>query len=111
MMNQTKLKILSVSQNYYIRGGSDRIFLMTNELLERQGHQVISFAAQHPMNQPTSWAKYYPIGADFEHPGPADLWQTHKLHPSTFESCRHSCGANPSRVQTDLPGVYVGVQR
>lgn len=72
-MNQTKLKVLSGSQNYYIRGGSDRIFLMTNELLEKQGHRVIPFAAEHPRNQPTQWAAYFPVAADFEHPGPIDL--------------------------------------
>lgn len=72
-MNQTALKVLSVSQNYYVRGGSDRIFLMTNELLEKQGHRAIPFAAEHPKNQPTQWTRYFPVAANFERPGPIDL--------------------------------------
>jgi glycosyltransferase involved in cell wall biosynthesis len=69
----TKPTVLNVSQNYHLRGGSDRVFLALAELLEKQGHQVIPFTAAHPRNQPTAWDSYFPVAADFEQPGLVDL--------------------------------------
>lgn len=65
--------ILNVSQNHYIRGGSDRYFFTLAELLEKHGHQVIPFTAASPENEPTEWERYFPRGADFVHPGAGDL--------------------------------------
>ncbi len=67
------LTILNVSQNHYIRGGSDRYFFTMAELLEKHGHHVIPFTAKDPKNEPTEWDQYFPRGADFENPGPIDL--------------------------------------
>ncbi|MEW5828708.1 MAG: glycosyltransferase family 4 protein [Chloroflexota bacterium] len=67
------LKILSVSQNYHLTGGSDQVFFRTNAILSENGHTVIPFAAASPKNQPSEWSAYFPPAADFEHPGPADL--------------------------------------
>ena len=67
------LTILNISQNHYIRGGSDRYFFTMAELLEKQGHNVIPFTAANPKNEPSEWDKYFPRTADFENPGPIDL--------------------------------------
>lgn len=72
-MRREKPTVLNVSQNYYIRGGSDRIFFATTDLLKRRGHHVIPFAAADSRNQRTKWAPYFPAAADFERPGPLDL--------------------------------------
>jgi len=68
-----KLKILAVSQNYFVRGGSDRMFFLTSRLLEQHGHKVIPFTAANPDNQASEWSDYFPVAADFEKPGPIDL--------------------------------------
>ena len=65
--------ILNVSQNHYIRGGSDRYFFTLAEMLKKHGHQVIPFTAVSPKNEPSEWERYFPRGADFEHPGVSDL--------------------------------------
>ena len=65
--------ILNVSQNHYIRGGSDRYFFTLAEMLKKHGHQVIPFTAVSPKNEPSEWERYFPRGADFEHPGVGDL--------------------------------------
>ena len=65
--------ILNVSQNHYIRGGSDRYFFALAELLRKHGHQVVPFAAASPKNEPSEWDPYFPRAADFENPGPIDL--------------------------------------
>ena len=65
--------ILNVSQNHYIRGGSDRYFFALAELLRKHGHQVVPFTAASPKNEPSEWDPYFPRAADFENPGPIDL--------------------------------------
>ncbi|MDE0425126.1 MAG: glycosyltransferase family 4 protein [Candidatus Poribacteria bacterium] len=68
-----KRTILNVSQNYHVRGGSDRYFFTLAELLQKHGHRVVPFTAASPNNEPSEWEGYFPRGADFEHPGAGDL--------------------------------------
>jgi len=68
-----KISVVNISQNYYVRGGSDRYFFSLGELLEKHGHQVIPFASNQPQNQQTDWSKYFPRGVDFEQPNPMDI--------------------------------------
>ncbi len=65
--------ILNVSQNHYVRAGSDRYFFVLAELLRKHGHQIIPFTAADPENEPSEWERYFPRGADFKHPGVGDL--------------------------------------
>ena len=67
------LTIISISQNHYMRGGSDRMFFETNKLLQMQGHRLIPFTAADYRNKPTEWEKYFPIASDFERHAPIDL--------------------------------------
>jgi glycosyltransferase involved in cell wall biosynthesis len=67
------MKVLQVSQNLFVKGGSDRMFLDTCALLEQHGHTVIPFVARHPDNPPSPWDAYFPPAADFDHPGAGDL--------------------------------------
>ncbi|GAB4191187.1 MAG: glycosyltransferase family 4 protein [Phycisphaeraceae bacterium] len=67
------MRVLQVSQNLFVRGGSDRMFLDTCALLKRHGHEVIPFVAQHPDNPPSKFEKYFPVAADFVNPGLPDL--------------------------------------
>lgn len=67
------MKVLQVSQNLFIKGGSDRMFLDTCALLEAHGHTVIPFVAQHPDNPASAWSDYFPPAADFDHPSLSDL--------------------------------------
>jgi glycosyltransferase involved in cell wall biosynthesis len=67
------MKVLQVSQNLFVRGGSDRMFLDTCALLERYGHEVIPFVARHKENPPSKWDHAFPPAADFDRPGPLDV--------------------------------------
>ncbi len=58
------MKILQISHNYRIVGGSDAVFFATSELLGNAGHEVVPFCIDHPDNRPTSWSKYFPKAAD-----------------------------------------------
>ena len=67
------LTVLNISQNHFIRGGSDRYFFTMAELLQKHGHNVIPFTAANAKNEPSEWDQYFPRAADFEKPGPIDL--------------------------------------
>ena len=68
-----KSTILNVSQNYHVRGGSDRYFFTLAKLLQKHGHRVVPFTAANSNNEASEWERYFPRGADFEHPGAGDL--------------------------------------
>jgi len=67
------MTVLSISQNFHLRGGSDRVFFETNQILAEHGHQVIPFTVASEKNESTPWASYFPVAADFEHPKFKDL--------------------------------------
>ncbi len=67
------LTVLNISQNHFIKGGSDRYFFTMAEILKKHGHNVIPFTAANPKNEPSEWEDYFPRGADFDKPGPIDL--------------------------------------
>ena len=54
------MKILLVHKFYYVEGGAERYFFNVKQLLEEHGHEVIPFAMQHPRNEPTPYAAYFP---------------------------------------------------
>ncbi len=67
------MTVLKVSQNYYVKGGSDSYFFALSELLKSRGCEVVPFAAVDKRNLVSEWSGYFPLGADFESPGLADL--------------------------------------
>ncbi len=67
-----KLKILQISQDYRLRGGSDRVFFDTISILRKHGHEVIPFTAASEGATATKWSAYFPKGANFERPRPMD---------------------------------------
>ncbi len=67
------MRILNISQNYHIRGGSDTYYFLLEGLLKARGHEVVPFAARHPENLQTRWSAHFPLAADFERPKAADI--------------------------------------
>ncbi|MBW4698325.1 MAG: glycosyltransferase family 4 protein [Aphanocapsa lilacina HA4352-LM1] len=80
--------VLKVSQNYFVRGGSDRYFFSLAALLEKKGHRVIPFAARHRENLPTPFAPYFPDPVDFASPSPADLVRFVHSRPAALALAR-----------------------
>ncbi len=66
------MRILQISHNNHIVGGSDAVFMQTSALLRAAGHEVIPFCMQSPNNEPTPWADYFPRGADTRNARPRD---------------------------------------
>ena len=67
------MNILTVSQNYFVRGGSDRYFFGLNKLLREKGHQVIPFAGASEKNLPSEWAGFFPKAIDVKQPKTLEL--------------------------------------
>lgn len=73
------MRILAVTRSYRLTGGADRYALALQQHLEARGHVVIPFAARHPDNLPTPWARYFPPDLGFSRYGAGDkaraLWR------------------------------------
>lgn len=65
--------ILNVGQNYRLIGGSDRYLIELENLLEKKGHKVIPFTAKNKDNLDTEFARYFPVGANFNDPHLNDI--------------------------------------
>ena len=73
MTDTRKLTVLDAGQNYWLRGGSDKVLLDLESLLTTHGHEVIPFATSQERNLPTKWSSYFPATVDFESPGVGDF--------------------------------------
>ena len=54
------MRILNVSQNYFVVGGMDVAMFTLERVLSAHGHQVIPFAAADEQNRATPYARYFP---------------------------------------------------
>lgn len=57
---KNRMKILQINKFLFPYGGADNYFLNLCKLLERKGHEVIYFCMEHPHNQPSKFASYFP---------------------------------------------------
>lgn len=74
---ESRLSILNVSQNFFVRGGSDSYFLSLGELLAQRGNSVVPFCARSERDLPSDWTSFFPIGANFESPSALDVVRYH----------------------------------
>ncbi len=58
------MRVLQISHNHHITGGSDAVYFATSKLLQEAGHDVIPFCIASDQNAPTPWDRYFPAGAD-----------------------------------------------
>ncbi|UCF05273.1 MAG: glycosyltransferase family 4 protein [bacterium] len=59
------MRIVMVQTFYYYRGGDSTYMLNLTKLLEEQGHEVIPFAMEHPLNLPSPYSRYFVSEIDF----------------------------------------------
>lgn len=60
------MKVLLVNKFHYLKGGSERVYFATKDLLEKNGHQVVCFSMQDEKNLPCPEEKYFVPHVDFE---------------------------------------------
>lgn len=67
------MKIVLAGQNYWVNGGSDKVMIEHEKILQARGHDVIPFASASEQSLPTKWAKYFPKDVSFSQPKASDL--------------------------------------
>jgi len=58
------VRILQVSHNHHIVGGSDSVFFATSALLSNAGHEVVPFCLKSPNDISNKWRDHFPAGAN-----------------------------------------------
>lgn len=53
------MKIALVNYRYFVDGGPGRYMFNIKEILERNGHEVVTFSIKHPKNQPSEQEDYF----------------------------------------------------
>ena len=69
------MRILQVSHNFHVTGGSDTVFLETSRLLEQAGHQVVPFCIASDKNARSPWSDYFPSAANSGAPSMKDAFR------------------------------------
>lgn len=69
------MKILNISQNYHITGGSDSYMFALENLLSKNKHTCIPFCAKNPKNVTSQWEKFFPESFDFKSNSPKEALQ------------------------------------
>lgn len=59
------MKILLVNKFHYLKGGSEKVYFDTKELLEKNDHQVVCFSMEHEKNEPCADDQYFVSNVDF----------------------------------------------
>lgn len=72
LWHNSSVRILAITRTYRVTGGADTYALALQAALEAKGHIVIPFAARHPANRPTPWARYFPPELGFSGYGVRD---------------------------------------
>jgi len=60
------MRILQVNKFFYIKGGSERVFFNTIQVLENAGHKVICFSMKDERNFPSDYTKYFINNIEFQ---------------------------------------------
>ena len=68
------MKVLLLNNFHYLRGGAERAYFDTAEILRSHGHEVAFFSMQDPKNEPTKWSKYFVDNIDYNDSG-LSVWR------------------------------------
>ncbi|MCX7920327.1 MAG: glycosyltransferase family 4 protein [bacterium] len=63
------MRILLVNKFFYPKGGSEKVFFETAELMKKNGHTVRFFSMVAPENQPSSESEYFVSNINFKQSG------------------------------------------
>lgn len=65
-MASDKLKVLMINKYQFVKGGSERYMFDLQELLEKNGHEVIPFGMTDEKNTPSEYNKYFVDAIDYD---------------------------------------------
>lgn len=53
------MRVLQINNFHYIKGGADRVYFNTSELLEKNGHNVIHFSSSNAENLDSGYSRFF----------------------------------------------------
>lgn len=65
-MASDNLKVLMINKYHFVKGGSERYMFDLQELLEKNGHEVIPFGMADEKNIPSDYNKYFVDAIDYD---------------------------------------------
>ncbi len=60
------MKILLINKFFFLKGGTEKAFFDTANLLQKKGHSVVFFSMSHPENFESQFSRYFLSEIDFE---------------------------------------------
>jgi len=63
------MNLIFANNNYYLKGGADKVFFDEIRLLESQKHTVIPFAMHNSLNKKIPYSSYFPSGISYDNTG------------------------------------------
>ncbi|MGA1576997.1 MAG: glycosyltransferase [Steroidobacteraceae bacterium] len=61
------IRLLSINNYHYVRGGAEKVFLEQNKELRHAGMQVAEFCMKHDLNQPSPWDRFFVSNLEFDY--------------------------------------------
>ena len=62
------MKVLLINKFFYLRGGSEKTFFDTADILQKKGHRVLFFSMNASENRSSAYAPYFVSEVDYESP-------------------------------------------
>lgn len=53
------MRILLINKYHHLKGGAERSYFDTADVLARNGHDLAFFSMKHALNKPSRWSKYF----------------------------------------------------
>jgi len=63
------MNLIFANNNYYVKGGADKVFLDEIQLLASHNHKVIPFAMHNSLNRETPYSSFFPYGISYDNVG------------------------------------------
>ena len=63
------MQFVFVNNYFYLRGGSERVFLDEIEMLEANGHEVAPFTRHYPENLPSAYSQFFGYHLEYDNVG------------------------------------------
>lgn len=60
------MRILLINKYHFLKGGAERSYFDTAEVLAKNGHDLAFFSMKHPNNRPSRWSKYFIDEIDYD---------------------------------------------
>ena len=73
------MRILLINKYHYLKGGAERAYFDTAQVLTDAGHEVAFFSMADDRNEPTPWSQYFVERVEYGDEGQQSWWRKFRL--------------------------------